>query len=211
MKKLAAAALVVLALVAIAFLLREPLKQALYDGVTSDMFVGADTDSFDPGPALGSRFPGINATWQGDEIRLIEPFYGANGTVFLATRSADWCPYCMKQMIQLNEHLDEFRAAGIGVVAITYDDPTLQKQFVDKWGIEYPVLHDVEALTFKTLGILNEEHQPGETAYGIPHPGMIVIDPEGVVVGKLFLESYSQRVDALSSLAYAREKLGLEE
>ena len=40
---------------------------------------------------------------------------------------------------------------------------------------------------------------------------MIVIDPEGVVVGKLFLESYSQRVDALSSLAYAREKLGLEE
>ena len=69
----------------------------------------------------------------------------------------------------------------------------------------------MNTLTYKTLGILNEEHQPGETAYGIPHPGMIVIDTDGVVVGKLFLESYSQRVDALSSLAYAREKLGLEE
>lgn len=211
MKKLAVTLGLVVALFALVFLLREPLRELLYDGVTSDMFIAEDTDSFDPGPVIGSRFPGINATWQGEEAHLLEPFYGPNGTVLLATRSVDWCPYCMKQMIQLQEHLAGFDAAGIGVVAITYDDPALQQQFVDKWGIEYPVLHDVQTLTFKTLGILNDQYQPGDTAYGIPHPGMIVVDTDGVVVGKLFLESYSQRVDAASSLAYAREKLGLQD
>lgn len=204
-------ALLALALVALlAFLYREPLRQALYDGITADMFVTADNDAFDPGPVVGSRFPGVNATFMGREIRLLEEFAGPKGTVLLATRSADWCPYCMKQMIQLQEHLGAYREAGIGVVAITYDDPALQAQFTRKWGIEYPLLHDVQTLSFRTLGILNEDYQPGDTAYGIPHPGMIVIDPDGVVVGKLFLESYSQRVDALSALAYAKQALGLD-
>ncbi len=54
---------------------------------------------------------------------------------------------------------------------------------MSKWGITYPLLHDVETLTFKTLGILNAEQQPGDRGYGIPYPGMIVIAPDGAVVG----------------------------
>jgi peroxiredoxin len=207
-KRLLFAGILVLVAAAV-FLLREPLRHALYDVVTADMFVTADRDSFDPGPVIGSHFPGVNATYQGREIRLLQEFAGPNGTVFLATRSADWCPYCMKQMIQLQAHLDNYREAGIGVVAMTYDDPALQAQFVAKWGIEYPLLHDVQTLSFRTLGILNEAYQPGDTAYGIPHPGMVVIDPDGLVVGKLFLESYSVRVDALSALDFAKTALGI--
>ncbi len=209
MKKLLTALAVLALIVLVVFLFREPLREALYDSVTADMFVAEDTDAFDPGPAIGSRFPGVNATWQGREIRLLEEFAGPKGTVFLATRSADWCPYCMKQMIQLQAHLGAYRDAGIGVVAMTYDDPDLQAQFVSKHGIEYPLLHDVETLSFRTLGILNEDYQAGDTAYGIPHPGMIVIGRDGLVVGKLFLEAYSVRVDAVSALAYAKRALGL--
>lgn len=209
-KKLLIAAGILVFIGAVVVLFREPLRQTVYDGLTADMFVAADRDDFDPGPAIGSHFPGVNATYRGREIRLIEEFAGPRGTVFLATRSADWCPYCMKQMIQLQEHLAAYRAAGIGVVAMTYDDPALQAQFAARWGIEYPLLHDVQTLSFRTLGILNEAIQPGDSAYGIPHPGMIVIDTDGRVAGKLFLEDYSVRVDALSSLAYASEVLGLD-
>jgi peroxiredoxin len=209
-KKLRVAIAILALLAAVVVVFREPLRQALYDTVTADMFVTGDRDGFDPGPAIGSHFPGVNATYRGREIRLLEEFAGPHGTVFLATRSADWCPYCMKQMIQLQEHIGAYREAGIGVVAMTYDDPALQAQFVEKWGIEYPLLHDVQTLSFRTLGILNEAYRPDDSAYGIPHPGMIVIDPDGLVVGKLFLEDYSVRVDAQSSLAYAKNVLGLE-
>jgi peroxiredoxin len=93
------------------------------------------------------------------------------------------------------------------MVAITYDDPQLQQLFTDKFAITIPVLSDIDALSFKTLGILNEKYRERDPQYGIPHPGMIVINPQGVVVGKLFLEAYSSRVDSAAALAFAIEAL----
>jgi peroxiredoxin len=195
---------------ALAYVFREPLKELAFNVLTQDMFVASDNDDFDPGPATGSFFPGLQATYKGRRITLINEFAGRNGTVFIASRSVDWCPYCMRQMIQLQEHKGSFDAAGIGMVAITYDDTTLQQEFIEKFAITIPVLSDVDALSFKTLGILNEDYMPGDFQYGIPHPGMIVIDPTGKVVGKLFLEAYSSRVDAAAALAFARTALGLD-
>ena len=193
----------------LAWLVREPLKQAAYDRLTADMFVPADRDDFDPGPAVGSDFPGLRAIHGGREITLIGEFAGPNGTVLVASRSLDWCPYCMRQMVQLQAHKADFDAAGIGLVAITYDPPGEQQAFIDRFAITIPLLSDRNALSFRTLGILNEQYRPGDVQYGIPHPGMIVIDRDGKVAGKLFLEAYSQRVDSAAALAFAREALGI--
>ncbi|MEH6609142.1 MAG: redoxin domain-containing protein [Halioglobus sp.] len=210
MKKLLIIGGIALLTAAVAFyVFRADMKEAAYDKITENMFVPADNDEFDPGAQIGTMFPGVRATYQGRDINLIQEFAGPNGTAFIATRSAEWCPFCMKQMIQLQEHKAGFDQAGIGMVAITYDDPVLQQVFVDKFGIQYPILHDVDTMTFKTLGILNEKYAPGDSAYGIPHPGMIVIDRNGIIVGKQFLEAYSVRVDAAAALAYASEALGV--
>lgn len=198
----------VLALV-FGYLFREPLKEMAIARLTQDMFVAADNDDFDPGPALGSRFPGIQATYNDRRVTLIDEFAGDKGTAFIASRSVDWCPYCMRQMIQLQEYKPGFDAAGIGMVGITYDDPDLQQVFIDKFGITIPILSDVNALSFKTLGILNEDYTPGDMRYGIPHPGMIVVDRNGNVVGKQFLEAYSSRVDSAAALAFAKTSLGI--
>ena len=195
---------------AMLYVFREPLKQFAYDRLTSNMFLAQDNDSFDPGPAIGSRFPGLQATYQGRDVTLIEPFAGPNGTVLIASRSLDWCPYCMRQMIQLQEQKAGFDAAGIGLVAITYDDPQVQQQFIDRFGITIPVLSDRGGLSFRTLGILNEQYRRGDLQYGIPYPGMIVITPAGEIAGKLFLEAYSKRVDSAAALAFARDRLGLD-
>ena len=200
-------AFAVLAGATLLYLFRSPLKEAAYEAITEDMFVTADTDQFDPGPAVGSDFPGLRAMYQGRVISLINEFAGERGTVFVASRSLDWCPYCMKQMIQLQAAYDAYLAAGISVVGITYDSPELQQAFIDKHGITIPILSDMNALSFKTLGILNEQYQPGDMQYGIPHPGMIVVAPDGTVVGKLCLEAYSSRVDSDAARLFAREAL----
>lgn len=201
-------ALLVVAL-ALVYLFREPLKQFAYAQLTKDMFVAADEDDFDPGPAVGSSFPGLNATYDGRAISLLAPFAGARGTLFIASRSLDWCPFCMRQMLQLQQSKTAFDAAGIGMVAITYDDPELLRAFVAGHQISIPVLSDVNALTFKTLGILNEDYQPGDSNYGIPYPGMIIVDANGIVVGKLFVRDYSERVDSGAALAFAKSALGI--
>jgi peroxiredoxin len=190
------------------YLFREPLKEMAFAILTQDMFVATDDDDFDPGPALGSRFPGLQASYKGRPVTLLNEFAGHRGTVFIASRSFDWCPYCMRQLIQLQENKAGFDAAGIGMVAITYDEPNVQQAFIDKFGITIPVLSDSNALSFKTLGILNTDYAPGDFQYGIPHPGIIVVDSDGRVVGKLFLEDYSSRVDATAALAFAKNALG---
>ena len=195
---------------AVGYLYREPIKQRVFAQITQGMFVAVDNDDFDPGPAINSHFPGLQATYQDRSITLIDEFKGVNGTAVIASRSFEWCPYCMRQIIQLQENKIGFDTAGIGMVAITYDNPMLQQVFIEKFGITIPVVSDVNALSFKTLGILNKDYNTGEFQYGIPHPGMIVIDSQGKVVGKLFLEAYSSRVDAAAALAFAKTALGLD-
>jgi len=109
--------------------------------------------------------------------------------------------------VQLQEHLAEFETAGLGVVAITYDAPDFQDQFVRKFRISYPLLSDVEATSVRALGILNTEYPPDHDAYGIPHPGVFVVSPDGVIIGKIFIEAYESRVDAASVLRYAQAVL----
>tara|TARA_B100001013_G_C24323509_1_gene329649 strand:+ start:277 stop:462 length:186 start_codon:yes stop_codon:yes gene_type:complete len=53
------------------------------------------------------------------------------------------------------------------------------------------------------LGILNEQYEPGEPAYGIPHPGVFVVNPNNEIVGKIFIESFRERVDGEGTLQYA--------
>lgn len=55
-----------------------------------DVFIDADTDSFDPGLPVGAQFPEIRALYQGQEVNDLDGFIRDKGAVFLAQRSADW-------------------------------------------------------------------------------------------------------------------------
>jgi hypothetical protein len=57
------------------------------------------------------------------------------------------------------------------------------------------------------LGILNERNEPGEPAYGIPHPGVFVVNLDNEIVGKIFIDSFRERVDGEGTLRYALEVL----
>ena len=96
------------------------------------------------------------------------------------------------------------------MVAITYDAPELQQAFIDAVPVTYPLLSDIDAATMQALGILNEEYAPGDDNYGLPYPGIYILDPEQRIVGKIFVERYQIRVDAPTTLAYAIELLGAE-
>jgi peroxiredoxin len=94
------------------------------------------------------------------------------------------------------------------MVAMTYDTPELQQAFIDAGSIDYPFLSDIDATTFNTLGILNDEYGPDDDNYGLPFPGIYVVTPDLEIVGKVFVERYQIRVDAPTTLAYAVEVLG---
>jgi peroxiredoxin len=90
---------------------------------------------------------------------------------------------------------------------VTYDSPELQQKFIDAGSITYPFISDIDATTMKALGILNTDYSPGESAYGIPYPGVFVLNPEKEIVGKIFVEDFRTRVDAEGVLTYALDAL----
>jgi peroxiredoxin len=90
---------------------------------------------------------------------------------------------------------------------VTYDAPDLQQAFIDAGSITYSFISDIDTSTMTALGILNEQYSPGEPAYGIPHPGVFVVDTDNQIVGKIFIESFRERVDGEGTLRYALDVL----
>jgi len=109
--------------------------------------------------------------------------------------------------VKLQEILPEYEQAGLKVVTITYDSPQKQQLFIDRFNIQYPILSDIDATTVKTLGILNKQYSEGDGAYGIPYPGVYILNTDKKIVGKVFIEGYQQRMDASYLLRYASEVL----
>jgi peroxiredoxin len=109
--------------------------------------------------------------------------------------------------VQLQSRLEGFQQAGIGVVALTYDTPALQKKFTDKYAIGYPLLSDVGAASVTSLGVLDTDYEEDDSPIGVAHPGVFVVNRERQIVGKLFIEDYKTRVSADGVLAFAQDKL----
>jgi peroxiredoxin len=64
-------------------------------------------------------------------------------------------------------------------------------KFAGKRKITFPLLSDSGSKTISAYGLLNKEAK-GKTE-GIPYPGTILIDKDGVIQAKLFLEGYKDR------------------
>jgi peroxiredoxin Q/BCP len=81
--------------------------------------------------------------------------------------------------------------AGIELVGISYDSPAVLKTFSERAKITFPLLSDPDSKTIEAYHIRNEAAKG--KAEGVPNPGTFVLDREGVIRAKLFLEGYRQR------------------
>jgi peroxiredoxin Q/BCP len=91
----------------------------------------------------------------------------------------------------LQSDLKSIEAAGVQVVGISYDDTKVLKTFSDRMKIAFPLLSDPGSKTIEDYHIRNQSARG--KAEGVPHPGTFILDQEGVIRAKLFLEGYRDR------------------
>ena len=65
----------------------------------------------------------------------------------------------------------------------------------------YPLLSDPDSKIIRAFGILNETVKPGSFAYGIPNPGIYVVDTRGKVISKYFEDDFKERISTADILA----------
>ena len=69
---------------------RAPLVEMLTERMTADMFVGDDSDQYDPGLPIGAPLPPLLASHHGTQVTNLASFMGQRGIALYAMRSVDW-------------------------------------------------------------------------------------------------------------------------
>lgn len=147
------------------------------------------------GPAEGADLlDGLTATTpDGSTVELAALAADSNGLVIAFVRSADWCPFCKRQLIELSERRADFEKRGLTLVSVSYDGADMLKSFGAQFDIGFTMLSDPESKIIDAFGIRNESQKPGSAGYGIPHPGIMVFDNDGALVLKFAEKSYRKR------------------
>ena len=145
------------------------------------------------GLALGQSAPSVQLVRQGGETASLTDVMGGKGVAVAFVRSVDWCPYCQKQLKQIDDISADLAALGWPLVAISYDDPQIQSKFADKNGLGFELLSDPGSEAISAFNLLNEEMNPGSRYYGIPHPAIMFIGSDETIRAILREEGYKNR------------------
>jgi len=119
--------------------------------------------------------------------------------------------------VELQSRLEELRAQGLGVAAISYDSEAVLADFSQRRGITFPLLSDDDSSIITDFGILNtvaaegvgeNRDNPDVVAdvakyvsvfganpmiVGTPYPGTFMVDRDGRVTSRFFEEFYRER------------------
>ena len=98
--------------------------------------------------------------------------------------------------MELNANREAFEKLGLGVAAISYDSTAVLHDFAQRKGIAIPLLSDAGSRIIRSVGILNDSVPHDTPFFGIPHPGVFVLDADGRVKAKYFEEDFRQRYTA---------------
>ena len=160
------------------------------------------------GLRAGQKAPEFSARDQFGKTQTLETLRGSKGTVLLFYRSADWCPYCKGQLIQLQAAKERFEKQGIKLAGISYDSMDILKYFSDRRKIDFPLLSDPDSKIIRMYQVLNSE-AIGPNA-GMARPGYFFIYTEGMIREKFFEAKYRERLTGNTVLSKLFPELGEE-
>ncbi len=145
-------------------------------------------DTIPTGEAAAKVVTGVDGA-----TSTLEALKGTNGATFVFVRSADWCPFCKKQMKDMENVAAQLDELGYPLVAISYDAPETLAAFKEKQNLSYQLVSDTASANIKAFGLLNTKYEEGSKAYGIPHPAVLVVGSDNTVAVKLMEEGYKER------------------
>lgn len=155
------------------------------------------------GPVVGAAAPSL------DSAIPVPPASGPAATgeygrALVFFRSADWCPFCKTQLVELNAISGDLAEAGWTLEAISYDSPEVLAAFSEAEGLGFTLLSDEGSQIIDAFGLRNEDVRAGSRTDGIPHPAIIFISNEGRVKAVLREEGYRERPEIAAILETAR-------
>jgi len=152
-----------------------------------------------------AEFSLVNA--QGTDVSLSSLL--ENGPVVITFYRGGWCPYCNLALREYQNSLEEIKALGATLVAITPELADASLSTTEKNELQFEVLTDTDAKYAKDLGLvftLPEELRPiylsfgivveehnGENQFDLPLAATFVVAQDGTIASAFVEEDYTLR------------------
>lgn len=176
------------------------------------------TQFFKPQNAVqvGDKFPSFRLSdATGKEVSSDDLL--AKGPLLITFYRGEWCPYCNIALQHLQRRLDEYKARGVTLVALTPELPDYSLTTAEKNEIEFPVLTDRNNEVAKKLGIVFDQvsakdlfqqigvdlcKRNGLDNFEVPIPATLLVDGSGVVRNVFIDPDYRNRMEPKVALEW---------
>jgi peroxiredoxin len=199
--------------------LRDQLGEETLAVLDRDAEALGASDGFASAPGVGASAPPFTLPdARGGDVALEELL--AKGPVVLVFYRGAWCPYCNLQLAAYQAALDEIRAAGATLVAVSPQTPDQSLTLAEQRALEFPVLSDAgnrvageyglvftageaATTTLRGLGIEIASFN-GDDTNTLPAPSTFVIGQDGRIRFASVSGDYRWRVGPEEVLAALR-------
>ena len=110
-------------------------------------------------------------------------------------------PGCTTQACSIRDAMPDLAGLGIAAVGISPDEPAKLKKFIDKYGLNFPLLSDPDHKTADAYGTWGEKSKYGKTYEGIIRSSFL-LDEQGRVVQAWY------KVSPKDTVPFAKKALG---
>ncbi len=178
-----------------------PAKKAL---VTKIRTVKASKVSATPVSRIGVGDWAPNFTLQDTEGRPVTLIACRGKKVVLYFYPKDDTPGCTKEACNFRDQIADFTAQDALVLGISFDDQTSHQKFTEKYGLNFPLLSDLDKKVATDYGVYVEKNMYGNRVWGIER-STFVIDREGKIVAafrKVSVDGHNAEIlQALQAIA----------
>ncbi len=149
-------------------------------------------------PKAGDKFPAMRlAKLGGGETDLAKPSGGHDWRLVVVYRGKH-CPLCTRYLTTLNEHLADFNALGVDVIAASADPEEKAAVQIGDIKPDYDVAYGLSIEQMHALGVyISDPRSAAETDRPFAEPGLFVINAEGDI-----------QIADISNAPFARPDLG---
>lgn len=159
---------------------------------------------------VGASFPSFTLSdATGGKVSLDELL--ADGPVVISFYRGGWCPYCNLELAALQARIEDVRAAGGQLVAISPQTPDASLSTNEKHDLGFPVLSDVGNVVAGEVGLVHRLTPAVKELYDgygfetdvlndghgdeFPLPATFVLDADGEVTWRFVDADYIRRAE----------------
>jgi peroxiredoxin Q/BCP len=133
--------------------------------------------------AIGAEAPEFSLPDQDGKMVSLSSFRGQRNLILVFVRG-DWCPGCHMMLRTYQKEAEKFRSKNIFAVAIGPDPVGVNREMVEKLGLDFRVLSDEKQRTAMIYGVQLDKYDNDfaeKYEEGIPLPASFLVDKQGVV------------------------------